>query len=395
MVSLHYKGRIHKGKFTARSVRYVLCDQAARLLPGLQRRWLLPVESHPIESVASEDVPLPSAVVGARPPDCFKELGIAHSPPVQLTDHIYSVEDVTVTGWAGAMIKDGHLLTIRPQHNWVSSLRAHPHRLRALPRHRPYFNLMAPFPARGHIFHWLFNSILPLLSYLEKAGSGSSLGLIVNGERSEFQNFTIDFLKQRYMIGDVEPVAKHEAVRVPHLKVAIPVPHRPRALQSPAGLAMLNELGAFIGEKEPPREWPRKIYVSRDDAKLRRVLNEGSLLALLEAKGFKRVVLSRMPLAHQVELFRSAETVVAPHGAGLAHIAWCKEGSSIAEFFPGPGGPKGNARNASSDYWLISAQRGLSYKCYLAGPVETRSDGFSIDQDLLVKAIEDASVTMA
>ena len=70
MVSLQYKGRIHKSKFTMRSLRYILSDQAARLFPALQQRWLLPVESRPIAEAACGDCPLPSARVdrsAARP----------------------------------------------------------------------------------------------------------------------------------------------------------------------------------------------------------------------------------------------------------------------------------------------------------------------------------------
>ncbi len=392
MVSLQYKGRIHKGKFTLRSIRYVLSDQAARIFPTLQRRWLLPVESRDISTAASQDLPLRSAVIGSPLPEALAKLGIAHQRPLQLTDHIYSVDGVLVTGWAGAMIKDGLLLTIRPQHNWVSALRAHPHRTRALPGTRAYFNLMAPIPARGHIFHWLFNSIVPLLSFLESGGGDRDLGLIVNRERSEFQDRTIDFLRERYGVGAIEPVGQREAVRVPHLKVAIPVPHVPRALQSPMGLAVLDDLGNFIVRNEVRADTPKRIYVSRNDARLRRVLNEDRLLPLLQARGFQRVLLAGMPIAGQVQLFREADVVVAPHGAGLAHIAWCKPGTKILEFFPTPEGPRGKVKNASSDYWLISQERALSYEGHLAGPVATRSDGFEIPESLLLSTLDRAAI---
>ncbi len=389
MVSLQYKGRIHKSKFTMRSLRYVLSDQAARLFPALQRRWLLPIESRPIADAASEDATLPSAVVDAELPSLYGKLGIAHAGPLQLTDHIYSLEDVLVTGWAGAMIKDGLLLTVRPQHNWVSALRAHPHRVRALPCDRAYFNLMAPIPARGHIFHWLFNAMVPLLAFLESGGRGSSLGLIVNAAPSEIQDRSIDYLKARYGITAVEPVGQHEAVHVPYLKAAIPVPHIPRALQSPLGLACLDDLGRFIAG-EQAGDGPKRIYVSRDDARLRRVLNEKRLLPTLEALGFRRVVLGALPIARQVALFKQAEIVVAPHGAGLAHIAWRQPGTKIIEFFPSPDGPRGRVRNATYDYWLLSQQLGLDYSCGLAGPIETRNDGFSIGEALLMAAVEEA-----
>src|SRR5215469_8878515 len=170
MVSLQYKGRIHKAKFTMRSVRYILSDQAARAIPALQRRWLLPVEAQPIAVAAKSDLAIPAAAVETPFPDCLTKLGIPRPEPLQLIDHFYSLDDTIVSGWAGAMIKDGLLLAVRPQPNWVSALRARPHRLRRLPAARPYYNLMAPIPARGHIFHWLFDSIAPLFTFLESGG---------------------------------------------------------------------------------------------------------------------------------------------------------------------------------------------------------------------------------
>ncbi|MFZ1109104.1 MAG: glycosyltransferase family 61 protein [Rhodomicrobium sp.] len=389
MVSLQYKGRIHKSKFSVRSLRYILSDQAARLFPALRRRWLLPLESQPIGEAASEDFPLPSARVDAPLPGLYGKLGIAAARPLQLVDHIYTVRDALVTGWAGAMMKDGLLLTVRPKHNWVAALRAHPHQLRSLADDRAYFNLLAPIPAKGHIFHWLFNAMVPLLAYLESGGRDESLGLLVNAAPSEIQDWSIEYLKARYGIAAVEPVAQREAVRVPDLKAAIPVPHIPRALQSPLGLARLYDLGRFIAG-EDGKGGGRRIYISRNDARLRRVLNEKRLLPMLEALGVERAVLGDLPMERQVALFRQAGIVVAPHGAGLAHIAWCKPGTKVIEFFPGPDGPRGRARNATYDYWLLSRLLGLDYSCHLAGPVETRDDGFSIDEALLRRALEAA-----
>jgi hypothetical protein len=393
MTSVQYKGRIHKAKFTLRTIRYILSDQAARAIPALQRRWLLPVEALPIALVAESDLAVPSAAIGTPFPDCLTKLGISSPAPLQLTDHFFGLDDVVVTGWAGAMIKNGLFLAVRPQPNWVSALRAHPHKLRRLPDARPYYNLMTPIPARGHIFHWLFDSIVPLFTFLESGGCEVDLGLIVNAARSPFQQSTLDFIHGRYGIRAIETLGQREAVHVPHLKAAIPVPHIPRALQAPQGLAMLDELGRFLAGKGTGREEPRRIYISRNDARLRRVSNEDRIAPLLEARGFSRITLKGMPVAAQVRLFREAEAVAAPHGAGLAHTAWCAAGTKIIEFFPSPDGPRGRVRNASADMWLISLQRGLDHRCYLAGPPEGRTDSFAIPEDLLLHALEEASLT--
>ncbi len=68
-----------------------------------------------------------------------------------------------------------------------------------------------------------------------------------------------------------------------------------------------------------PLENPtERIYISRDNAKHRRILNEDQIIQYLANYGFKPIVLEKMSFREQVELFTKAEIIVAPHGAGLA-----------------------------------------------------------------------------
>lgn len=68
-----------------------------------------------------------------------------------------------------------------------------------------------------------------------------------------------------------------------------------------------------------PLENPtERIYISRANAKHRRILNEDQIIQYLANYGFKPVVLEKMSFREQVELFTKAEIIVAPHGAGLA-----------------------------------------------------------------------------
>ena len=330
----------------------------------------------------------PSAPIGAELPEPFRKLGISFPRPVQQMHRVYSVDDVVVTGWAGAMIKDGLLLTERPQPNWATSLRARPHKMRELPGSRRYFNLMTPIPARGHMFHWLFDSILPLVSFLESGRAGTDLGLIVNAKLSEIQARTIGFIKERYGITVFEPLDGNEAVFVPHIEAAAADHTLPGGLQSPLGLALLDDIGRFIAGDAALEATPRRIYVSRDDARLRRVLNEDAILPELKARGFERVTLAGMPIARQVALFLNAEAVTGAHGACGAHISWCRRGTKVVEFFPSPVGASRKVKNATADYWFISMQRDLDYRCHFAGPVETRSDGFVIPRETLSRALE-------
>ncbi len=391
MVSLQYKGRIYKSKFSLRSIRYILQDQAARAFPALQQRWLLPVESLPISEAAVEDLAIPSPLIDGPIPECLAKLGVSLPQPLQIVQHFYGLRDTVVTGWAGAMMKDGYLLALHPGPNWTAQVRARRHRRRMLPASRPYYNLMAPVPARGHIVHWLFESIVPLLTFLESGGKDLGLGLIVNAERSGFQQITIDYFKAKYGIDTIEPLGASGALQVPHLKAAVPSPHNPLALRPETGMAKLEDLGRFIAGNTAESGFPKRIYISRNDARLRRVLNEDRILPILEARGFQRVTLKGLPMAQQVQFFRQAEAVVGPHGAGLAHTAWCKPGTKVIEFFPGLGGPR-VVKNAGTGMWLIAAQRAHDYSCYLAGPPESREDSFAIQEDLLLHALDAASI---
>ncbi len=63
-----------------------------------------------------------------------------------------------------------------------------------------------------------------------------------------------------------------------------------------------------------------RLYISRAQARVRRVLNEAAVMEVLSAFGFRSCRLEGLSLAEQVRLFSAADVVVAPHGAGLANL---------------------------------------------------------------------------
>lgn len=77
----------------------------------------------------------------------------------------------------------------------------------------------------------------------------------------------------------------------------------------------------------------RRLYVSRNKASFRRLVNEQELLGILEDLGFENVFLEDYTVAEQAKLFSEASCVVAPHGAGLTNIVFCQEGTKVIELF--------------------------------------------------------------
>lgn len=74
-----------------------------------------------------------------------------------------------------------------------------------------------------------------------------------------------------------------------------------------------------------------RLYVNRRDTKIRRVLNEAALESALTQRGFRSVSATEFGFQDKMDLYNSAEIIVAPHGAGLANIAFCSPGTHVVE----------------------------------------------------------------
>jgi hypothetical protein len=75
----------------------------------------------------------------------------------------------------------------------------------------------------------------------------------------------------------------------------------------------------------------KRIYVTRRKASGRRVANEAELLESLQSLGFMSAALEDYEWLDQVALFRDAEAIIGPHGAGLANLAFCSPGVLVVE----------------------------------------------------------------
>jgi capsular polysaccharide biosynthesis protein len=84
----------------------------------------------------------------------------------------------------------------------------------------------------------------------------------------------------------------------------------------------------------PVASTPSRLYVARTDAEHRKMRNEDALMAELARRGFEIIVPGSLSFAEQVALFRGANLVVGPHGAGMTNIVFCELGTMIYELVP-------------------------------------------------------------
>jgi capsular polysaccharide biosynthesis protein len=77
----------------------------------------------------------------------------------------------------------------------------------------------------------------------------------------------------------------------------------------------------------------KKIFISRQDASSRKILNEDEIFELLRDQGFERYFLTLMSIPEQILLFKNAETIVSAIGSGLTNIIFCDPTTRIIELY--------------------------------------------------------------
>ena len=172
-------------------------------------------------------------------------------------------------------------------------------------------------------YHWVIDN-LPRLILARKYADLSNVKIVVNKPLLRFQRESLALLgidqRDLLLLGDDEAIRAHTTI-VPSLLASATVPHPllPKLLQD-----------AFPMCKPSTRE---RVYLSRQEAATRRLINEPELILLLERYGFERVVPSTLDFQQQIDLCYGAKAVVAVHGAGMANIAFCPPSTKIFEIF--------------------------------------------------------------
>jgi hypothetical protein len=115
-----------------------------------------------------------------------------------------------------------------------------------------------------------------------------------------------------------------------------------------------SKLLPFIDVNTDSKALEKRIFISRNDARIRRVLNEDDVFDLFKPFGFKRYVLGSLSLLEQMSLFNGADIIVASHGAGLTNLIFSKPGTRVIEFF--------QAR-PDATYWNLCQILGLNHTC--------------------------------
>jgi hypothetical protein len=126
---------------------------------------------------------------------------------------------------------------------------------------------------------------------------------------------------------DVMDLEKGDAVRVENLELVSNLMGH--------GFAPHSVLIDFFDRWQLPQSVAtasgRRLYLSRRDSDNRPLVNEIEIIQLARLVGYEVHELSSLGVLEQIALFRSASHIIAPHGAGLANLVFCRPGTFICE----------------------------------------------------------------
>ncbi len=262
-------------------------------------------------------------------------------------------------------------------HNYGEPILTHPVFRRAwLPRleHKvgTWATIISPGAARNYA-HWILNSLMRL-AVLEEAGLADEATLIVPPKHDWYAESlgALGYSRSRYAeFGNAHWEFEH--LLVPSF-VAEPGFVRPWS-------ARWLRRRLAVEDLEPKGE---RLYISRADARWRRLVNEEEMLERLAREGFRSVLLEGLSFRAQVDLFSRVEYVVAPHGAGLTNLLFAPVRGRVVELFA--------PRYINACFYEIAIAVGLRYG-YVVGDREGHTDyvtydDFRIDPDRVLKTMQ-------
>lgn len=126
---------------------------------------------------------------------------------------------------------------------------------------------------------------------------------------------------------DIEFIDESELVKVKNLSI---ITHT--CLTGYTNDKILQQMQAFIQTKMNYGSTTKKLYVTRENASYRKVLNESAVLEVVKENGYEVVKFEDMNWRDQILNASSAQSMVSIHGAGLTNMMFMSKGSSILEF---------------------------------------------------------------
>ena len=123
-----------------------------------------------------------------------------------------------------------------------------------------------------------------------------------------------------------------------------------------------------------------KIYIRRENANYRKILNEGDLIEKLRKQDFEIINPQHYEILDQMKIFSNADIIISPYGSNLSNIIFCNKETKIFEISPAFNNIY--EKNISVRYKTISDNMGLQFTKIISDTVDVKNHS-----DLAIKYI--------
>ncbi|MGL4500085.1 MAG: glycosyltransferase family 61 protein, partial [Planktothrix sp.] len=205
-------------------------------------------------------------------------------------------------------------------------------------------------------FHWMVD-ILPRFAILQqKQPDWQGIDwFLINSIKAPFQRETLQKLgipEAKIIESDRHPYLQAKQLIIPSFTGSV-------GWVTPEVINFNRQL--FAEEITPSNHpYPERIFIRRNQAKYRQVLNENDVITYLSEWGIVPVELETLSVAEQARLFAHAKVIIAPHGAGLTNLMFCRPETIVIELV--------SPHYIRHYYWVISQQLKLKHY-YITGEV--------------------------
>lgn len=244
------------------------------------------------------------------------------------------------------------------------------------------FSMLAGGGAITYYYHWIVDS-LPKLLLLKEAGMFNEIDHFL------VPNYSADYHRETLSYFGIKSHQVISSQTERHIKADNLIVSSYTRVDGHHPAWACNGLHDTFVKPDPSRKNDKLLYISRADAKQRRVLNESELIAMLQKYGFEVHTMSSLSMAQKAELLNSAWLIVGPHGSGSVNFVLCKPGTKILDLLPD---------NCVAPFICdISGKRGLVYDyllCPSDGDATNAVEGQKINLTVNVAEVEERIRTL-
>lgn len=236
-----------------------------------------------------------------------------------------------------------------------------------------------------HYYHFFFDQMLLVLQTLDALPQARKATILANERMLPFQKAAYDILREQFPLLHFHPVAADVKVRCEQMIAACHVRDK-HMINWFAPAHLLQHMGQMFREHYAvtPKKPERLVLISRRHQKLRRLINEDELYALLSPLGFELVAPERLSHAEQVELFAHARIVIGSSGAALTNLLFCQPGTTAIELCPS---------TFYKPFWVgLSKQLGLDHHVITTNQVMLY-DNFRITPERVLEVVKQVIAT--